>query len=171
MEWLSSSGAASRHRSRENETVPTVQHETPDQPDVLAFLAEADERSASLYPAESRHGLAVSALLAAGARFFVARQDGRALGCGGYVMLPDKAAEMKRLFVDPAARGQGVGDAIVRAIEQAAAGEGVRTLFLETGIKSFEALRLYGRRGFAGCGPFAGYRADPLSVFMVKRLA
>lgn len=147
-----------------------VQRETPDQPDVLALLAQGDERSASLYPTESRHGLAVSALLAAGVRFFVARQGGRALGCGGYVLLPEEAAEMKRLFVDPGARGHGVGGAIVRAIEQAAAGEGVRRLFLETGVKSFEALRLYGRVGFAGCGPFADYRSDPLSVFMVKRL-
>lgn len=150
--------------------MPTVQRETPDQPDVLNFLARADERSASLYPADSRHGLDVSALLAAGVRFFVARRDGCALGCGGYVLLPGQEAEMKRLFVDPAARGRGVGGAIVQAIGQAAAGEGVRTLFLETGVKSAEALRLYRRYGFAGCGPFAGYRSDPLSVFMAKAL-
>lgn len=148
----------------------TMQRETPDQPDVLALLAQADERSASLYPADNRHGLTVSALLSAKARFFVARRDGRALGYGGYVLLPEQAAEMKRLFIDPAARRHGVGSAIVRAIEQAAAGEGVRTLFLETGIKSFEALRLYERHGFAKCGPFAGYRLDPLSVFMMKPL-
>jgi len=172
--WNSFLRAGSRRRSRGNETVPTVptvQRETPDQPDILAFLAQADQRSASLYPEESRHGLGVAALLAAGVRFFVARQDGRALGCGGYMLLPEQAAEMKRLFVDPAARGRGVGSAIVRAIEQAAAEEGVRTLFLETGVKSFEALRLYERHGFAGCGPFAGYRLDPLSVFMMKPLA
>lgn len=151
--------------------VLVVRRETPDQPDVLAFLAEADERSASLYPAESRHGLDVAALLAADVRFFVARRDGRALGCGGYVLLPGQGAEMKRLFVAPNARGRGIGDAVIRAIEQAAAGEGVRTLFLETGVKSFEALRLYGRHGFAECGPFAAYQPDPLSVFMVKPLA
>lgn len=150
--------------------LPTVERETPDQPEVLAFLAQADGRSASLYPAESRHGLAVPALLAAGVRFFVARRDGRALGCGGYALLPGEAAEMKRLFVDPGARGQGVGGTLVRAVERAAAGEGVRTLFLETGVKSFEALRLYRHHGFAGCGPFAGYRLDPSSVFMVKPL-
>lgn len=84
--------------------------------------------------------------------------------------LQGHAAEMKRLFVDPSARGQGVGHAIVRAIEEDAAAEGVRTLFLETGIKSFEALRLYKRLGFAECGPFAAYRPDPLSVFMTKTL-
>lgn len=77
---------------------------------------------------------------------------------------------MKRLFVDPAARAKGVGKSIVRAIEHAATAEGVRMLLLETGIKSFEALRLYGRVGFVECGPFAAYQPDPLSVFMIKRL-
>ncbi len=148
-----------------------VRRETPDQPDVVDFLAKADERSSALYPAESRHGLGLSALLRAGARFFVARHGGQALGCGGYVLLAEGVAEMKRLFVDPGARGRGVGGAIVGAIERAAAAEGVRTLLLETGVKSYEALRLYRRFGFAECGPFADYRPDRLSVFMVKPLA
>ena len=150
--------------------MPLIQCETPDQLDVLALLAKADERSASLYPLDSRHGLSIPALLAAGVRFFVARQDGHALGCGGYVLLPEREAEVKRLFVDPAARGQGLGHALVRSVEEAAAGEGVRTLLLETGVKSSEALRLYRRLGFAECGPFAGYQPDPLSVFMAKPL-
>ena len=47
----------------------------------------------------------------------------------------------------------------------------MRTLLLETGVKSYEALRLYRRFGFAECGPFADYRPDRLSVFMVKPLA
>lgn len=145
-----------------------VAPESPDQPDVLAFLKQADERSASLYPAESRHGLTVTALLAADVRFFVARQAGRALGCGGYVLLSAGSAEMKRLFVDPAARSKGIGGRLVQAIESAAGKEGVDTLLLETGIKSNEALRLYKRLGFTQCGPFASYRPDPLSVFMVK---
>ena len=78
---------------------------------------------------------------------------------------------MKRLFVDPALRGRGAGKALVQAIEKAAAGEGVNSLFLETGIKSAEALGLYGQIGFEVCPPFADYRPDPLSVFMVKRLS
>ena len=130
-----------------------VLRETPDQPEVQAFLLQADERSASLYPEESRQGLTLSTLLAVDVRFFVARENGRALGCGGYVLLPEGTAEMKRLFVDPAARAKGVGRCIVLAIEHAAAAEGVRTLLLETGIKSFEALRLYSRLGFVERGP------------------
>ena len=147
-----------------------VERETPDNPEIVAFFAAADKRSASLYSEDSRHGLSLSALLSANVRFFVARQHGRALGCGGYVLFKARDAEMKRLFVDPVSRGQGVGNALVKAIEQSAVDEDVEALFLETGIKSAEALRLYQRLGFATCLPFADYRPDPLSIFMRKKL-
>ena len=148
----------------------TIQREPPDLPEVVALLTAADKRAEALYPEDARHGASASALRSANVRFFVARQDGRVLGCGGYVLLGKHGAEMKRLFVDPASRARGVGHALVCAIEAAAAREGVETLFLETGIKSHEALRLYQRFGFEVCPPFADYTADPLSVFMMKRL-
>ena len=148
----------------------TIQREPPDGPEVVALLSAADKRSEALYPEDARHGASVSALCSANVRFFVARQDGRALGCGGYVLLGKYGAEMKRLFVDPASRARGVGHALVCAIEAAAAREGLEALFLETGIKSHEALRLYRRLGFQACPPFADYTTDPLSVFMTKRL-
>jgi putative acetyltransferase len=147
-----------------------VQQESPDQPSVVDFLGKADERSSALYPSQNRVGPPLAALLADNIRFFVARADGRALGCGGYAVFPDGSAEMKRLFVDPASRGQGVGLRLVQAIETAAAQDGVRQLFLETGVKSHEALGLYRRIGFKQCGPFGSYANDPLSIFMVKSL-
>jgi putative acetyltransferase len=55
-------------------------------------------------------------------------------------------------------------------VEGAAVAEGVGQMYLETGVKSDEAIRLYRRLGYMDCGPFADYRPDPLSVFMVKSL-
>ena len=136
----------------------------------MGLLALADERSQALYPAESRHGLSLAALLTQDVRFFVARIDGLAVGAGGYLRLPGRCAEMKRVFVATEARGQGVGRAIVEAVEGAAVAEGVGQMYLETGVKSDEAIRLYRRLGYMDCGPFADYRPDPLSVFMVKSL-
>ena len=149
----------------------SIEQESPDQPDAARLLEQADVQSASLYPAESRHGLSVTEMLSQGVRFFVARLDGRAVGCGGYSVGPDGTAEVKRIFVLPEARGRGVGQAIVLAVEQAANGEHVRCLRLETGIKSAEALRMYRRLGYVERDPFGTYRPDASSVFMEKTLS
>lgn len=144
--------------------------ETPDQPDVLYLLQQADARSAFLYPVESRFGLDLAGLLAQAVRFSIARLDGRIIGCGGYALGQDQDAELKRIFVLPAARGQGVGRALVFAIENAATAEQVQWMRLETGIKSAEALHLYRRLGYTERGPFGAYAPDSLSVFMEKQL-
>jgi len=77
---------------------------------------------------------------------------------------------MKRVFVDPAARGKGVARAIMEALEQDAAKRGVTRMQLETGIKQPEAIALYRKFGYAERGPFGAYQPDPLSLFMEKRL-
>jgi putative acetyltransferase len=76
-----------------------IQKETPDQPDVVELLAQADARSASLYPLESRYGLDLAGLLSQNVRFYVARIGDRAVGCGGYAVSTDRSAELKRIFV------------------------------------------------------------------------
>ena len=146
----------------------SIARETPDQPEVHDLLRQADANSASLYPAESRFGSTVEALLCLNVRFFVARAGGVALGCGGYAVEPGGWAELKRIFVTPSARGQGVGLALLQAIEEAARREDVTCLRLETGVKSVDAIGLYRRLGFTDRGPFGDYGPDPLSVFMEK---
>jgi putative acetyltransferase len=148
-----------------------IQKETPDQPDVVELLAQADARSASLYPLESRYGLDLAGLLSQNVRFYVARIGDRAVGCGGYAVSTDRSAELKRIFVLPETRGKGIGKTIVTALEQAATVEQVCVLQLETGVKSDEAIRLYRRLGYVERGPFGFYGPDPLSVFMEKTLA
>jgi len=150
--------------------MPMIAPETPDQPEVLALLRLADARSAALYPEDSRPGPGLAALLAPGVRFFVARRDGRAIGCGGYAPSGDGAAELKRIFVVAEARGTGLGRALVEAIEATAIGDGIRLMRLETGIRSVEAIGLYRRLGYRETGPFGAYGPDPLSVFMAKAL-
>lgn len=83
---------------------------------------------------------------------------------------PDGCAELQRVFVNPDARGRGVRQSILAAIEDAATRESVRWMQLETGVKSFEAIRLYKRLGYRERGPFGAYQSDPLSVFMEKQL-
>jgi putative acetyltransferase len=148
----------------------SVTRETPDQTEVLHLLRLADERSSSLYPAERRHGPNVATLVTQGVRFFVARLEGVAVGCGGYIPCGNGVGELKRMFVDSKMRGQGIGRALLQNIEDEASREGIRVLQLETGVKSLEARGLYRQLGYRERGPFGGYNPDPLSVFMEKEL-
>ena len=148
----------------------SISQESPTTEEVASLLRQSDAYSASLYPPESNHQPDLAALSADGVRFFVARLDGKAAGCGALVIGEPGAAELKRMFVDPAARGHGIGRRLLDAIEAAARGEGVALLRLETGIDNREALRLYHRCGYRERGRFGDYAADPLSIFMEKPL-
>jgi putative acetyltransferase len=148
-----------------------VSRETPRQGDVVTLIRQSDALMQSLYPAESNHLVDIDQLAAPHVHFFVARENGRALGCGAFVLGTDRHAEMKRVFVDPAARGKGIARAIMEALEREAAKLGVTRMQLETGIKQPEAIALYRKLGYAERGPFGAYKPDPLSLFMEKRLA
>jgi putative acetyltransferase len=145
--------------------------EDPGQAEVAALLEESDAYMASLYPAESNHLLDIASLQRPEVTFLVARVDGRALGCGAVVSSGEGGwAEIKRMFVSPAARGLKLGRRLLGEIEAIAFESGARLLRLETGAKQPEALALYRSAGFVEIGPFGSYRPDPLSLFMEKPL-
>jgi putative acetyltransferase len=145
--------------------------ENPDQPEILALLAASDAYVATLYPAESNHMLDVAALRRPEVTFVVARLNGRAVGCGAVVDSKEGWAEIKRMFVSPAARGQQLGRRLLQMLESIASDRGATLLRLETGVKQREALSLYRSGGFIETGPFGHYKPDPLSVFMEKPIA
>jgi putative acetyltransferase len=145
--------------------------ETPATDDVLALLRMSDAFSQSLQPRPSRRPLEVENIAAPNVRFFVARHDGKAVGCGALVLGDQGRAELKRMFVDRTVRGQGIGAAILEALENAATRAGVTRLQLETGIDNRDAITLYRRHGYHERGPFGSYSADPLSIFMEKVLS
>lgn len=147
-----------------------ITQENPKQADIMALLAQLDAYCAALYPAESNHLMDIDALTCPEVVFLAARDaHGRLLGCAAYVGQGDYA-EVKRMMVDPASRGQGVGAALLEQIAQRARGAGFGSLKLETGISQPEAIGLYQRAGFVGRAPFGQYQIDPLSLFMEKRL-
>jgi len=148
----------------------TIAFESANQPDVIALIAELDAYQDSLYPPESRHALDLAALTQANVLFAVARDAaGRAVGCGA-IVLNAHFGELKRMFVSPSARGQGLAQRLLMQLEAEAAARGCALLRLETGPYQPEALGLYARCGYSRCGPFGGYADDPLSVFMEKTI-
>lgn len=142
--------------------------ESANQPEVLALIAQLDAYQMPLYPAESHHGIDLAALSEPNVIFAVARDErGRAIGCGAIVLEADYG-EIKRMFVLPDHRGQGIASSILQLLETEARARGCRQFVLETGSLQVEAISLYERRGYIRRGPFGAYTEDPNSVFMQK---
>ena len=148
----------------------SINFESANQPEVIALIAELDAYQDTLYPPESRHALDLASLTQPNVLFAVARDAaGQAMGCGAIVLGPE-FGELKRMFVSPTARGQGLAQRLLARLEAEAVARGCTLLTLESGPFQPEALGLYERCGFKRCGPFGGYADDPLSVFMHKAI-
>ncbi len=149
----------------------TIVPESPDQPEVIALIAELDAYQDTLYPPESRHALDLTSLKQSSVLFMVARNAAaRAVGCGAVVLSP-AFGELKRMYVTPHCRGQGIARKLLLALESEAVRAGCKLLKLETGPFQPEALGLYISSGYERRGPFGNYANDPLSVFMQKSIA
>ncbi|MDQ0041095.1 putative acetyltransferase [Variovorax boronicumulans] len=142
--------------------------ERPDQPDVIQLIDDLDAYQKPLYPPESHYGIDIAALSAANVLFAVARDEaGRAVGCGAIVMEPGYG-ELKRMYVRPERRGQGVAARVLAFLESEGMARGHTMFRLETGVSQPEALSFYARSGYARRERFGRYPEDPLSVFMQK---
>lgn len=104
--------------------------------------------------------------------FLVAELEGAAVACGAFRVLGDEdcSAEIKRMFVRPAARGLKVGAAILHELEHHAREFGVRRMVLETGVRQSAALTVYARAGYEQCSCWGGYVDAPLSRCYDKQL-
>ncbi|MTW09469.1 GNAT family N-acetyltransferase [Pseudoduganella eburnea] len=145
-----------------------IKLESPNQPEVVALIDQLDAYQLSLYPPECVYALDMHSLLQPNVLFAVARNnDGAAVGCGAIVVTPE-FGEVKRMFVHPSARGQGVAQRLLGKLELEAQARGCRRFMLETGPSQPEAIGLYERLGYRVRGPYGDYPDDPMSVFMEK---
>lgn len=108
-------------------------------PDVRAELESLPERYA-----------------APGAAMFLAFEGDDAIGCVAVKTLDDDTAELKRLYVAPAARRSGAGRALVEAAIAFARERKYRRVVLDTERERLNgAYRLYQSLGFRVCEPYA----------------
>lgn len=91
--------------------------------------------------------------------FLLARQDDEFLACGAMRHFSDSNCEMKRLYVRPAGRNQGLGRQIARALIAEAKSLGYKRMLLDTLPTMQSAQSLYKSLGFE---PTAPYRFNPI---------
>jgi GNAT superfamily N-acetyltransferase len=89
-----------------------------------------------------------------GGLLLVARSGGAVIGCVGLRLLPGGLGEVTRVFVEPAARGAGVGGLLMRSVEDAARDRGLTRIRLDTRSELAEARRLYARNGYQPVAAF-----------------
>jgi DNA-binding MarR family transcriptional regulator/GNAT superfamily N-acetyltransferase len=84
----------------------------------------------------------------------VARLREKPVGCGALKHHPDAPTELKRMWVDPEARGLGLGRRLLRELERRAVAAGASTVRLETNKTLVEAIQLYRSAGYVEVAPF-----------------
>jgi GNAT superfamily N-acetyltransferase len=146
--------------------------ESLDSPNGRQLLGEFEAEIASLYPGwspTSGPSAKPSEFVAPEGLFLVAYDGDEAIACGGYKQLTISDAEVKRLYVVPTRRGQGIAGALMEALESRAREAGYARVRLDTGDGQPGALQLYRARGY---DEIADYNANPFaSHWFEKRLA
>jgi len=90
--------------------------------------------------------------------FLLATLYGEAVGCGALKFHQDEPAEVKRMWVSPAARGLGLGRRMLAELETRAIDNGATAVRLETNRALAEAISLYRSSGYREVEPFNAER-------------
>jgi putative acetyltransferase len=145
----------------------------PRKPDVRALLARHRAFALGQTPPEHAFALDTAALLDPAITFFSLREHGSLLGIGAIRQLGPQHAEIKSMHTAEAARGRGIGRAMLTHLLDIARARGFRQVSLETGTTAaFAAARaLYTSAGFVPCGPFSDYQPSHDNCFMTLALA
>ena len=151
---------------------PEIRLADPLDDDVARLIRRHLEFGRASSPPEDAHALEVDDLLNPTITLFSARCHGELLSIGALKEIDAEPAEVKTMHTVDAARGRGIGRAMLDHLLAESRRRGYRRVSLETGtMDAFEPARsLYLRAGFSVCEPFGDYRASPNSVYLMIRL-
>jgi putative acetyltransferase len=102
--------------------------------------------------------------------FLLGWVEGEAVACGGIARYDEATAEIRRMYVTPAARGRGLSRQVLAALEEEARALGYSFVRLETGKLQTAALGLYVSAGFEPIPRYGPFANDPKSICFEKRL-
>ena len=120
-------------------------------------------------PAESVHALPLEKLKQPNITFWSVWDQDDLMGCGALKEITLAHAEIKSMRTATPHLRKGVASKLIEYLLKEAKQRGYERVSLETGASEdfLPARRLYEKYGFSHCGPFADYKDDPNSVFMM----
>jgi GNAT superfamily N-acetyltransferase len=136
-----------------------------DHPALFTLIREQEAEVARRYGGED-----VDPPLSAEAIFLLLRLEGEAVGCVALRPLEPGVGELKRMYVAPAYRGNGLSRLLLRAFDRAAVAAGYAAVRLETGDAQPEAVRLYETSGWHRIPSYGRWKDSPRSICFEKRL-
>ena len=101
---------------------------------------------------------------------WIAYQQGVPTGCAALKEISSDAAEVKRVFVHPEYRGNGIAEQPMRKLEVAGKRHGYQYFVLETGKAFTAAVSLYKKLGYSVIENYGPHVNFPASVCMKKKL-
>ncbi|MGZ4506977.1 MAG: GNAT family N-acetyltransferase [Blastococcus sp.] len=102
--------------------------------------------------------------------FLVAEVGGVAAACGAWRAHGPGTVEIKRVYVEPGFRRQGLAQRLMAELERTAREAGFRSAVLNSGLRQPEALALYARLGYGDVPGFGIYADAPDARFLGKDL-
>ncbi|GAA2827613.1 GNAT family N-acetyltransferase [Kitasatospora paracochleata] len=146
-------------------------------PDAQKLAAEVQQEYVARYGDIDQTSMHTDHFDPPGGLFVIAYLDDEPVACGGWRAkeqdedgLLDGDAELKRMYVVPAARGRGLARTVLRHLERTAVEAGRTRLVLETGNKQPEAIGLYESEGYRAIRKFGYYKDHPDAICLGKTL-
>lgn len=143
---------------------------SPAEPEAVELIGELNRLLDDLYHPDDNHfRLDPEEVTGDRGIFVVVKVDGVASGCGA-LRVSDGRGEIKRMYVRPAAQGNGVGRVILERLIEHARASGISSLVLEMGDSQPAARALYQSAGFAPIPCWGEYLATPASLCLGMNL-
>jgi polar amino acid transport system permease protein len=128
---------------------------TPDHPDAAPLLADLQREYDARYGEDLGEPASVELarwpaedFVAPRGAFVLLHEDDRLVAGGAFKPYDDDTVELKRIWTAPEHRGRGLAALVVAELEAEARRRGFRRVYLTTGPRQPEAVRLYRRAGY-----------------------
>lgn len=141
-----------------------------DDPDVQRMTTDVQAMYVERYGGPDAASVDATEFLPPAGRFFVGLLDGVAVAMGGWRVLPDGRAEIKRMYVSAAVRRRGLARRLLAELERSAVEAGIEQVVLNTGPEQPEAIAMYEAAGYQRIKGFGHYACEPSAVFFGKAL-